>query len=147
MFERPPFTKSDEQRILNAIAEAENRTSGEIRVHIERTCKKDPYTEAVEVFEKLGMTNTELRNGVLILVSLDDHKFAIIGDKGIDEKVPKGFWAETKELMLGHFKQGHIVDGIIEGITDAGHQLKQYFPLQEDDKNELNDDISYGTNA
>ncbi|MEQ9187931.1 MAG: TPM domain-containing protein, partial [Cryomorphaceae bacterium] len=105
---------------------------------------KDPYTEAVEMFEKLGMTKTEQRNGVLILVALDDHKFAIIGDTGINEKVPKGFWNDTKELMIGHFKEGRIVDGIIEGITDAGEQLKQYFPYQKDDTNELKDDISYG---
>lgn len=146
MFEKPPFTKDEEARILTAIADAENNTSGEIRIHIERTCKKDPYAEAVEVFERLGMTKTEQRNGVLILVALDDHKFAIIGDTGINEKVPKGFWDETKELMVTHFKEGRIADGIIEGINDAGKQLKQYFPYQKDDTNELKDDISYGKN-
>ncbi len=121
-----------------------SNTSGEIRIHIERKCKKDPYKEAVEAFEKLGMTRTDLRNGVLILVALDDHKFAIIGDTGINEKVPKGFWDETKALMIAHFKEGRIVDGIIEGISDAGQQLKQYFPFQSDTVNELKDDISYG---
>ncbi|NQV52182.1 MAG: DUF5130 family protein [Flavobacteriales bacterium] len=144
MFEKPPFTKDEEARILAAIADAENNTSGEVRIHIERKCKKEPYAEAIEVFEKLGMTKTEQRNGVLILVALDDHKFAIIGDAGINEKVPKGFWDETKELMIAHFKEGRIVDGIIEGISDAGQQLKQYFPYQKDDINELKDDISYG---
>jgi uncharacterized membrane protein len=144
MFEKPPFSKAEEQRIVNAIKAAEENTSGEIRIHIERKCKKDVYTEAVEVFERLGMTKTELRNGVLILVALDDHKFAIIGDQGINEKVPSNFWEETKELMVDHFKAGRIADGIIEGITDAGKQLKQYFPYQSNDENELDDDISYG---
>lgn len=144
MFEQPPFTKAEEQRIIDAIKAAEENTSGEIRIHIERKCKKDVYAEAVEVFERLGMTKTELRNGVLILVALDDHKFAIIGDKGINEKVPQNFWEETKDLMLAHFKEGRIADGIIEGITDAGEQLKQYFPYQSNDENELDDDISYG---
>lgn len=144
MFEKPPFTKAEEQKILDAIASAEKNTSGEIRVHIERTCKKDPYQEAVEAFERLGMTKTEQRNGVLILVSLDDHKFAIIGDKGINEKVPENFWEQTKDLMIGHFKEGRIADGIVEGIEDAGMQLQKYFPYQKDDENELKDDISYG---
>jgi uncharacterized membrane protein len=144
MFEKPPFTKDEEARVLAAIADAESNTSGEIRIHIERKCKKDPYKEAVEAFEKLGMTRTDLRNGVLILVALVDHKFAIIGDTGINEKVPKGFWDETKALMIAHFKEGRIVDGIIEGISDAGQQLKHYFPFQSDTVNELKDDISYG---
>ncbi|MEX2597601.1 MAG: DUF5130 family protein [Salibacteraceae bacterium] len=146
MFEKPPFTEAEEKRITDAIKAAELNTSGEIRIHIEQRCKKDAYEEAVEMFNKLGMSKTELRNGVLILVVLKDHKFAIIGDKGINEKVPENFWNETKDLMLGHFKKGNIVDGIIEGISDAGQQLKQYFPYQKDDLNELKDDISYGKN-
>lgn len=144
MFEKPPFTEAEEQKILGAISEAENNTSGEIRVHIERTCEGDPYQEAIKIFEKLGMTQTEQRNGVLIMVSLNDHKFAIIGDKGIDEKVRENFWEHTKDLMIGHFKDGRIADGIVEGIIDAGMQLKKYFPIQADDQNELKDDISYG---
>lgn len=144
MFEKPPFSKDEEQRILEAIQSAELNTSGEIRIHIEKRCKKDAYSEAVEVFERLGMTKTALRNGVLILVALEDHKFAIIGDKGINEKVGTNFWLETKELMLNHFKDGRIVDGIIEGITDAGEQLQKHFPYKSNDENELDDDISYG---
>lgn len=144
MFEKPPFNKEEEARILQAINDAEQQTSGEIRVHIERHCKKDPYDEAVEVFERLGMTKTAARSGVLILVALDDHKFAIIGDKGINERVPEGFWQETKNLMIAHFKEGRIVDGIIEGIADAGQQLKAYFPKGKNNPNELSDDISYG---
>ena len=147
MFEKPPFTKDEEAKILAAIKAAENKTSGEVRIHIEKRCKKEPYQEAIEVFEKLGMTKTELRNGVLILVALEDHKFAIIGDKGINEKVPPNFWEDTKELMVSHFKDGRIVDGIVAGIVDAGKQLKQYFPYQQDDTNELKDDISYGKNG
>ena len=146
MFEKPPFTKDEEAKILTAIQNAEKDTSGEIRVHIEKKCKEDPYTGAVKAFERLKMTKTEQRNGVLILVALEDHKFAIVGDQGIDEKVPDGFWDETKDLMLAHFKEGRIADGIIEGILDAGAQLKQFFPYQSNDINELNDDISYGKN-
>lgn len=144
MFERPPFTKTEEQKIVDAIKAAEKNTSGEIRVHIEKRCKKDPYAEAVEVFERLGMTETEQRNGVLILVALEDHKFAIIGDKGINEKVPVVFWEQTKEVMITHFKEGSIAEGIAAGIANAGKQLQAFFPYQTNDENELNDDISYG---
>lgn len=146
MFERPPFSKADETRILDAIVEAEKGTSGEIRIHVEQHCKKPVYDEAVAVFERLGMTKTKERNGVLILVALADHKFAIIGDEGINSKVPTGFWEETKNLMIEHFKKGNIVDGIIEGILDVGQQLKIYFPIKADDQNELKNDISYGKN-
>ncbi len=90
------------------------------------------------------MTATEQRNGVLIFVALKDKKFAIIGDIGINEKVPKHFWQETKDLMIGHFKDGRIADGIVEGILDAGMQLQTYFPFHHSDENELSDDISYG---
>ncbi|MDC1221266.1 TPM domain-containing protein [Salibacteraceae bacterium] len=146
MFEKPPFSKEEEAKILAAIKDAENNTSGEIRIHIEKKCKEDPYKDAVKAFERLKMTATEQRNGVLILVALDDHKFAIVGDKGINEKVPTGFWDETKDLMIAHFKEGRIADGIVEGIRDAGAQLKKFFPYQSDDINELKDDISYGKN-
>ncbi len=146
MFEKPPFSKEEEVRILAAIKDAEKDTSGEIRIHIEKKCKEDPYTDAIHAFERLKMTKTEHRNGVLILLALEDHKFAIVGDKGIDEKVPEGFWDETKDLMIAHFKEGRIADGIAEGIRDAGAQLKQFFPYRSNDINELNDDISFGKN-
>lgn len=146
MFEKSPFNKEEEAKILAAIKEAERDTSGEIRVHVDKRCKNDPFDEAVKVFNKLGMYKTELRNGVLVFIAIEDHKFAIVGDSGINEKVPKGFWNETKELMLGHFKEGRIADGIVEGVLDAGAQLKQFFPYKKDDINELKDDISYGKN-
>jgi uncharacterized membrane protein len=146
MFEKPPFSKEEEAKILAAIKDAEKDTSGEIRIHIEKKCKEDPYTDAVKALERLKRTKTKQRNGVLILVALEDHKFAIVGDKGINEKVSDSFWDETKDLMIAHFKEGRIADGIVEGILDAGAQLKQFFPYQSNDINELNDDISYGKN-
>lgn len=144
MFEKPPFTEAEEQKILEAIKSAESNTSGEIRLHIEKHCKIDPYDRAIEVFEKLGMTKTEQRNGVLVCMALADHKFAILGDEGINKVVPKDFWVGTKDLMAEHFKAGKIADGIALGIHDAGEQLKTHFPYQKGDVNELKDDISYG---
>lgn len=138
------LTEADEAKVIKAIEEAETNTSGEIRVHIEAHCEGDPYHRAVKLFEKMGMTRTALRNGVLVYIAVEDHKFAIIGDKGIDEKVPRGFWEETQLLMREHFRKGNLGDGLVEGVLDAGEQLKKYFPYQSDDTNELKDEISYG---
>jgi uncharacterized membrane protein len=118
------------------------QTSGEIRVHIDQKCASDPVKRAVQVFEKLGMHKTDLRNGVLIYVSFSDRKLAIIGDQGIDSVVPADFWLSTKEKMIHHFKENRFSDGIIAAITEAGEQLKRFFPYMENDENELSNEIS-----
>lgn len=138
------FSSEEQSLILHAIQKAENRTSGEIRVAVEHRSKKPPLERAAYFFEKAGMHQTALRNGVLIYLAVDDHTFAIIGDKGINEKVPAGFWEETKSIMLNFFKQGKLAEGVAEGITHVGFQLKKLFPVSEDDINELPDDIFYG---
>jgi uncharacterized membrane protein len=128
--------------IVSAIQKAEMQTSGEIRVHIDKKCASDPVKRAVQVFEKLGMHKTDLRNGVLIYVSFSDRKLAIIGDQGIDSVVPADFWMSTKEKMINHFKENRFADGIIAAITEAGEQLKRFFPYMENDENELSNEIS-----
>ena len=90
------------------------------------------------------MHETKDRNGVLIYLSINDRKFAIIGDAGINKVVPEGFWNDIKEMMIGHFKKGEFAIGLIDGIEKTGEHLKQYFPWQENDVNELPDEISYG---
>ena len=128
--------------IVTAIQKAEMQTSGEIRVHIDQKCASDPVKRAVQVFEKLGMHKTALRNGVLIYVSFSDRKLAIIGDQGIDSVVPADFWLSTKDKMIHHFKENRFADGIIAAITEAGEQLKKFFPYMENDENELSNEIS-----
>ena len=128
--------------IVSAIQKAEMQTSGEIRVHIDQKCASDPVKRAVQVFEKLGMHKTDLRNGVLIYVSFSDRKLAIIGDQGIDSVVPVDFWLSTKDKMIHHFKENRFADGIIAAITEAGEQLKRFFPYMENDENELSNEIS-----
>ena len=128
--------------IVSAIQKAEMQTSGEIRVHIDQKCASDPVKRAVQVFEKLGMHKTDLRNGVLIYVSFSDRKLAIIGDQGIDSVVPADFWMSTKDKMIHHFKENRFADGIIAAITEAGEQLKRFFPYMENDENELSNEIS-----
>ncbi len=141
------FSPAEQQRIIEAIQGAEKATSGEIRVHVEPHCAgADPMARAVEVFATLGMHQTKLQNGVLFYLAFTDRKFAILGDKGIDAVVPKGFWQETKEIMRSQFIIGHYVDGLRQGIAQAGQQLKQYFPYDGDtDTNELPDDISFNS--
>ena len=136
--------KENEILITKAIEGEENQTSGEIRVHVESLCKEDVLDRAAWLFKKLKMHETKERNGVLIYLSVNDRKFAIIGDSGINKVVPEGFWDEIKEMMISHFSKGEFALGLINGIEKTGDQLKQYFPRQENDVNELSDEISYG---
>ncbi len=138
------FNEQEQERIREAVAAAERFTSGEIRICAEKNCKGKPFDRAVHFFNKLGMANTKLRNGVLIYLAVADHQFAIIGDAGINRVVPEDFWDCTKDAMLSHFRKGEISDGIIAGIQRAGEQLKTYFPLQAGDTNELSNDIAFG---
>ncbi|WP_291857958.1 TPM domain-containing protein [Marinilabilia sp.] len=138
------FNEEQKEKIVNAVKEAELNTSGEIRVHIEKSCPEDVMDRAAYIFEKLKMHKTELRNGVLFYLSVKDRKFAILGDAGINAKVPGGFWDEIKELMLNCFRKEDFAGGLVQGILRSGEQLKTHFPYQKDDVNELNDEISFG---
>ncbi len=138
------FSEEEQKLIISAIQKAEQQTSGEIRVHIEPTCKGDVYERAKEVFEQLGMHATELKNGVLFYLAYQDKKFAILGDKGIHEKVSQYFWDEVKELMAKEFKSKKFSEGLCLGIEKAGEKLNTHFPFQKNDTNELSNDISFG---
>ena len=138
------FTDEQQKQIVAAVKEAEINTSGEIRVHIDTRCKGEVLDRAALVFDKLQMQKTELRNGVLFYLAVQDKKFAILGDAGINQKVPHGFWNNIKDHMVNNFKKGDFTKGLSEGIKMAGEQLKQHFPYQSNDVNELSDDISFG---
>lgn len=138
------FTKDQKRNIVNAIKQAELNTSGEIRVHIEKSCKGDVLNRAAYIFDKLNMQKTELRNGVIFYLAIQNKKFAILGDAGINKKVPDNFWENIKNTMLEYFKEQKFSEGLVKGITMAGEQLKTHFPYQSDDVNELPDDISFG---
>lgn len=138
------LTKQQKEEVVRAIEIAETETSGEIRVHIESTCKKDVLDRAVEIFANLKMHKTALRNGILIYLAINDKKFAIIGDVGINSKVPDNFWDSVKDDMARHFKENRFTEGLICGIGLAGEKLKTYFPFQSDDVNELPNEISFG---
>ena len=138
------LTKEEEQEIVEAIRMAENNTSGEIRVHIEKSSSKAHYDRALEVFHELRMDETKLQNGVLLYFAVEDKNFVICGDKGINDLVSADFWDCTKDVMTSHFKSGNFKQGIVDGILNAGEQLKKYFPSLADDSNELSNEISKG---
>ncbi len=136
------FSPDEEQAIVSAIKKAEKNCSGEIRVHLEDKSQDDNLNRAKQLFKELGMTNTELRNGVLFYLNTKDHKFSILGDQGINEIVGDSFWNSTVELVQAHFKKSEFVLGLSNGIEKAGEVLKKHFPYQSNDENELSDEIS-----
>ncbi|MCT4623694.1 MAG: TPM domain-containing protein [Schleiferiaceae bacterium] len=140
------FTESQEQQIIEAIQRAELHTSGEIRVHIEAHHDKDAYPRAIDVFAALEMHKTADQNGVLFYLATEDHQFAILGDKGINAKVPANFWESIKDGMQTEFRKGNFTDGLVQGILKSGKALSEYFPYQDDDVNELPNEISTGLN-
>ena len=138
------LSTEEEQRLIAAIQSAEKNTSGEIRIHIERSVDKEPMDRALEVFHELGMHATQLRNGVLFYLAVDSRKLAILGDEGIDAQVPDDFWQSEIDLMTGYFKQNDFARGLELAIAEVGIKLKAFFPYQSDDTNELTDEISKG---
>ncbi|MGA2407413.1 MAG: TPM domain-containing protein [Bacteroidales bacterium] len=137
------FSKEQQAQILASVREAELETSGEIRVHIETSLKGDVLDRAAWLFKKMGMHKTAERNGVLFYLAVNDKKFAIIGDAGINAKVHAGFWDDISELLKKNFKEGKFAEGLSEGILLAGEHLKIHFPHSKDDINELPDEISF----
>ena len=137
------FTEELQKQVVAAIETAELNTSGEVRVHLDDNCKGEVLDRAAYVFEKLEMHKTEQRNGVLFYLAVQDKKFAILGDAGINQKVPENFWEEIKSEVITNFKKGDFARGLSSGIVKAGEQLKAHFPYQEDDVNELDNEISF----
>lgn len=136
-----PLPKLDHERIQTAIASAEQRTSGEIRVVVSRASVPEPVAEAKKQFTRLGMTATAARNGVLILLAPRSHTYAIIGDKGIHERCGETFWKELAAAMGDAFKRGDFTTGLVLGIDRAGELLAAHFPRQHDDRDELSDSV------
>ena len=138
------LSKSEKEKILKTIRDAERQTSGEIRVHLDKKCDDNLVDRTVYIFNKLKMHETRLRNGTLIYLALKNKKFAVYGDKGINEVVPENFWEDVKEEMRRHFVNNDLTKGIVVGISRIGEKLKEFFPYEYDDINELPDDISTG---
>lgn len=133
----------DQGRVVDAIGDAEKMTSGEIRVHVTPKCGRDVMREAAKVFNRLEMYKTRHRNGVLIYVAFESRKFAILGDAGINKVVPENFWENEKDVLLEYLKQNDPATGLCKVIASVGEKLKEYFPIEEDDENELSNEISF----
>ena len=136
-----PLPKIDHARVVAAIAAAETKTSGEIRVVVARRAARDPVAAATKHFERLGMTHTRHRNGVLIFLAPRSHTFAVIGDTAVHEKCGDAFWRLLTAAMALHFKRGEFTEGLVHGIEKAGHLLAEHFPRGADDRNQLPDQI------
>jgi len=129
--------------IISEIRKAEALTSGEIKLRIEKKAGENPMKSARIAFSNLGMRKTKLRNGVLFFLAIEDRKFVILGDNGINKRVPKDFWNNTRDIMQEHFQKGEFVQGLTEGVRLAGEQLSKFFPCDKNDVNELSDSISF----
>ena len=136
------FSEKEKQKIIDSIQSAEKKTSGEIRIHLEKNVGKNVYQRAVKIFNKIGMGKTVQKNGVLIYLATSSRKFVILGDSGINKIVPDNFWKDVATLMSQHFSEGKFCDGICEGVKLVGEKLKSHFPYASDDVNELSDNIS-----
>lgn len=142
LFPKTFFDEEEKNRIIRAIRDAEDKTSSEIRVYLERKAKVDVMERAKKVFEKLGMTHTKYRNGVLIYFSLRNRNFSILGDQGIHEKVGDSFWKAVASKMQSYFSKDDFSGGLEAGICEIGSELKRHFPRDPKDINELPDELN-----
>ena len=139
------LTKKEQEAVVKCIEKAEQNTTGEIRVHIESYCEKDIIERAIDIFNQLKMYETENRNGILILIACNSHKLAIIGDEGVNTKVPEDFWHINTLLLGDGIKSGDIAGAICNTIRIIGEKLKELYPYQGEDNNEQSNEISYGS--
>ena len=136
------LSKLEHDRIIQAIREAEAKTSGEIRVLIQRgKLNSDPFVAARKKFHRLGMHKTRERNAVLIFVAPRVHKFAVVGDKAIHEKCGDEFWQGVVDGMRTHFQNENFSDALVQGVKEIGTVLARHFPKTSEDTNELSDDV------
>ena len=137
------LSKLEHDRIVGAIRQAEEKTSAEIRVYLQRgKLKGDPLAAAQKRFHRLGMHKTRERNGVLIFVAPRAHKFAVVGDKAIHEKCGESYWQRVVDLMREHFRNERFSDALVDAIRDIGGALAQHFPKSSTSSNELPDEIA-----
>lgn len=139
------LSRLEHERIVSAIREAESKTSGEIRVYIQRgKFETDPVMVAQKKFQRLGMHKTREHNAVLIFVAPRAHKFAVVGDKAIHEKCGEQFWQHVVDGMRVHFQNEKFSHALMEAINEVGKVLATHFPRTLADPNELPDEIVEG---
>ena len=139
------LSRLEHERIVSAIREAESKTSGEIRIYIQRgKFDHDAVLVAQKKFQRLAMHKTRERNAVLILVAPRAHKFAVVGDKAIHEKCGEQFWQHVVDGMRVHFQHEKFSSALTEAINEVGKVLAAHFPRTSANPNELPDEIVEG---
>lgn len=144
------FLRPEEKAaVLLAIRAAEQGSSAEIRLHLERDVPGkapiagDPYARARALFAAMGMHATQERNGVLFYLATRSRRFAVLGDEALHAQVGEAFWQEVAALMAAHFAEDRFGEGLAAGIARVGERLAAHFPHRADDVNELPDQISF----
>ncbi|TYP92755.1 TLP18.3, Psb32 and MOLO-1 founding protein of phosphatase [Fodinibius salinus] len=140
------LTEEEEQQIIAAINKTEQKTTGEVRVHIQKQCNGNALEHAARIFHDLGMDATKRKNGVLIYIAFEDHKAAVYAGKGIDKQVQEGYWNDVLNILLTHFKKDEFAKGIQEAISEVAGKLAELYPYEHDDIDELTNEISYQDN-
>jgi uncharacterized membrane protein len=135
------LTEEVKNTLKNAVEKAEKLTSAEIAICVCKKTNGDAYDAAEKFFNEKELFKTKERNAVLIFLAYNSHKLAILGDEGINSKVPENFWADTIEIITSQFKLGDYALGLEKGILNIGQELAQFFPWTENDENELDDEI------
>ena len=138
------FDLETKKAVVAAIIEAERKTSGQIRVHVQKKCKEGALHEAKKVFHRLKMHKTKHRNAVLIFIALEDRQFAILGDSGIHTHVGDSYWSQARDKMASYFAKGQMKEGVVAGVLSVGEKLKAHFPADAYDQNELSNEITEG---
>ena len=145
MTRRQMMRAVDAERVKTAIGAAERMTSGEISVSVAPLFWGNVEKAAQKAFARLGMIQTKEHNGVLIFVVPARRKFAVLGDRGIHERVGQEFWNRIAARLSEHFRSGHYTEGLVAAVEEVGLQLAAHFPYDaENDVNELADDIDFG---
>ena len=131
----------DAKAIEAAIQQAEQKTSGEIRVVVSRKSVDDPVATARAEFVRQGMTRTRQRNAVLLFIAPASQGFALIGDEGVHARCGDAFWTEVAATMQKNFRDGRYTAALLEGIARSGSLLAEHFPRADGDINELSDRV------
>ena len=136
------LSEDDLDAVARAVAAAEKQTSAEVRVHLDHACPGDALPRAIKVFERLGMHKTPERHGVLVYISVTDRKLAVIGDKGIHERVGEAYWRELVDAVRDRMRGERPRDGLVHAVSELGAVLGRHFPRRPDDTNTLSDAVS-----
>ena len=103
--------------------------------------QKKVQERALLHFMESGVADTRDRTGILIFISLLEHRVVLLADKGINEKIGQTQWQEIVNHVTEGIRKGNFTDHLAASIRNCGKLLAAHFPIQDDDTNELSNDI------